>query len=266
MGKKGFLALFASVVMTCICQLAATGVASATETTTSVVTVPADVRTAETVASTLPAPTTELTAASNRAILAASVKAAIAAGNGRQLLETTTSPDVAADLLIYGNVQTFVTSSSPTTEPEPEIPIKAPVLKPPRLVKVPLALAARGKAVAHMASERCYGSIWNQLNWTELGGVVAWIYERVDGWCGVSGQITSRLTGHSYDKWTWGAFCLGNEGKNYSWDYYPSWKHTYYKASLGVSYAFGCFTYNSGKIVMRFAWNGYWDEYNDFGI
>jgi hypothetical protein len=70
----------------------------------------------------------------------------------------------------------------------------------------------------------------------------------------------------TFASWTWGPFCLGGKGEDYSWDPKPSWVHMAHWASLGSSYPWGCFTYSGGKVVIRIAWNGYWDTYNDYGF
>jgi hypothetical protein len=206
---------------------------------------PPDVQSVEAQASRLPAATSPQAAEANAAQLAPSVKAAIRAGHGRELLESTSSPDVRLDLLHYGGVATSVTSSGNS------------------LYSPPASSARRHGARAHSAG--CYGSPSSQLNWTEFGGTVAWIYVRENGWCGQSGYIYW-YGGPTFAYWTWGPFCLGGRGSDYSWDVYPSWIHMAHWGSLGASYPWGCLTYSGGKAVIRIAWNGYWDRYNDYGF
>jgi hypothetical protein len=202
-----------------------------------------DVQHAEGVAATLPAAASPQAAEANQAALAPAVKATVAAGHGRELLDSTTSPDVRADLLRYGGVT------------------KATIGSPPSRYAPP-AQAARHKR-AHAAG--CYGSPWTQERWTEFGQTVAWIFVRENGWCGSGGRITW-LGGPTFADWSWGPFCLGGVGTNYSWDGSVAWVHMAIWGSLGNSYPWGCFTWSGAKIVQRIAWTGYWDRYNDYGF
>jgi hypothetical protein len=190
-------------------------------------------------AASLPVAVNAQQASEHAAALRADVAAAVRAGEGSALLGSH-DPDLLSALLPYA--QTAGSSAPPSHYAPP-------------------ARAARKRA--HAAG--CYGSPWNQLNWTEYGGTVAWIYVRENGWCGDSGRIWW-YGGPTFAAWTWGPFCLGNRGSNYSWDVWPSWIHMAHWGSLGVSYPWGCFTYSGGKVVLRIAWNGYWDEYNDYGF
>ncbi len=203
------------------------------------------VQSAESAVAKLPVATNAKMAESNQAAIAVKVKAAIAAGHGKQLLERTNSPDVAADLLRYGTVTTKVRQS------------------PKSRREAPAFTSRRKVTTAHSAG--CYGSPWSQQNYTEFGATVAWIYVRENGWCGSNGRITW-YGGPTFANWTWGPFCLGSRGSNYTWDYPYSWIHMAYWASLGTSYPWGCLTYHGGKVQIRIAWNGYWDEYNDYGF
>ena len=190
-------------------------------------------------AATLPVAANAQQAGEHAADLRGDVAAAVRAGEGPTLLSSH-DPDVLAALLPYA--QTSASSPSPSRY--------AP----------PVRVARRR---AHAAG--CYGSPWTQLNWTEFGGTVAWIYMRVNGWCGSGGRIYW-TGGPTFASWTWGPFCLGGKGADWSWDVNPSWIHGAHWASLGTSYPWGCFTYSGGKVVIRIAWNGYWDRYNDYGF
>jgi hypothetical protein len=101
--------------------------------------------------------------------------------------------------------------------------------------------------------------------WTEFGQTVGWIFVRENGWCGSGGRITW-LGVPTFASWSWGPFCLGNQGDNYSWDGSVAWVHMAKWGSLGNSYPWGCFTWSGAKVVIRIAWTGYWDEYNDYGF
>jgi hypothetical protein len=201
-----------------------------------------DVQHAEGVVATLPAASSPQAAEANQAALAPSVRASIAAGHGRELLETTTSPDVRADVLRYG--ATTTTIGSPPSRYSP--PVKA----------------ARHKQ-AHAAG--CYGSPWSQTSWTVAGGTIGWLYVRENGWCGQSGYIYW-YGGATFASWSWGIYCFANKGADYSWDGYPAWIHMAHWATLGVSYPWGCVGISGGKVQQRIAWTGYWDRYNDYGF
>ena len=124
-----------------------------------------DVQSTEAQASRLPAAASPQAAEANQKALAPSTKAAIAAGHGRELLETTKSPDVQADVLKFGVTETTTSS-------------------PPSRYGLP-AKAARHKQ-GHAAG--CYGSPWSQTSWV-IGGGISWLYVRENGWCGQNGYI-----------------------------------------------------------------------------
>jgi hypothetical protein len=203
-----------------------------------------DVQGVEAQASRLPAAANAQAAEANQRALGPAVKASIAAGHGRELLETTTSPDVRYDLLRYGGVTVSSAHS-------------------PKSVYAPPAGSARVKHRAHSAG--CYGSPWSQTNWTVWGSVIGWLYVRENGWCGQSGYIYW-YGGATFASWAWGPYCFASKGADYSWDYYPSWIHMAHWGSLGVAYPWGCLGASGGKVQIRIAWNGYWDEYNDYGF
>jgi hypothetical protein len=200
-----------------------------------------DVQSTEAAASRLPAAASPQAAEANQKALAPSVRASIAAGHGRELLETTTSPDVRADVLRYG--VTTTTIGSPPSRYSP--PVKA----------------ARHKQ-AHVAG--CYGNPWSQTSWV-IGGTIGWLYVRENGWCGQSGYIYW-YGGATFASWAWGIYCFANKGADYSWDGYPAWIHMAHWATLGVSYPWGCAGISGGKVQQRIAWTGYWDRYNDYGF
>ena len=109
------------------------------------------------------------------------------------------------------------------------------------------------------------GSPSSHVNWTTPFGTIGWLYVRENGWCGQSGYIYW-YGGPTFASWAWGIYCFANHGENYSWDGYPGWIHMANWASLGVSYPWGCAGISGGKVVIRIAWNGYWDRYNDYGF
>jgi hypothetical protein len=196
-------------------------------------------------AASLPVAANPQQASEHAAALQSDVAAAVRAGEGPALLSSN-DPDVLAALLPYANQQDNATG-------------RAPIVRAPAGARI----ASRHGPRAHAAG--CYGSPWNQLTWTEFGGAVAWIYVRENGWCGSGGWITW-YGGPTFARWEWGPFCLTGRGSDYSWDAWPSWIHMAYWATLGVSYPWGCFGYSGGKVVIRIAWNGYWDRYNDYGF
>jgi hypothetical protein len=204
----------------------------------------ADVQSVEAQAKTLPAAANPQAAEANQEQLAPAVKAAIGAGHGRELNESTTSPDVRSDLLRFGGVRLADTHSPPSRYAPP-------------------AALARVKHRAHAAG--CYGNPWSQTNWTVFGGTIGWLYVRENGWCGQSGYITW-YGGATFAAWAWGPYCFASKGADYSWDGYPSWIHMAHWGYLGVSYPWGCLGASGGKVQIRIAWNGYWDEYNDYGF
>ncbi|MFI5270558.1 MAG: hypothetical protein ACHQT9_00750 [Candidatus Saccharimonadales bacterium] len=195
----------------------------------------------------LPAAATQQQAEANQVSLEKRVKAAIAAGESKRLLETTKNPDVAADLLRFGKVRS---KSKHTPKSTYSTPAEAASVK-------------IGGIFAH--SSGCYGSPADEWYWTVAGATVAWIYVRENGWCGSSGRITW-YGGPTFAHWSQGPFCIGGMQTNYSWDAYPSWIHMAIWGSLGASYPWGCLTYHGGKTQVRIAWNGYYDLYNDYGF
>ncbi len=213
-----------------------------TEVTSSI----AAVRTVETEVSALPAAASQQMAEANQAALATSVKNAIAAGYGQQLSETTKSPDVRADLLRYGKAKV-------RSEKSPKSGLEPP------------AFASRKRTVKTAHSASCYGSPSNR-KWLELyGAYIAWVYVRENGWCGSNGRITW-YGGPTFADWEWGPYCLTHHGTNYSWDYYPSWIHMANWGTVGVTYPWGCYGIRGIKTVLRIAWSGYYDYYNDYGF
>jgi hypothetical protein len=94
---------------------------------------------------------------------------------------------------------------------------------------------------------------------------VAWVWLRENGWCG-NGYAMTWLGGVSFASWSWGPFCLGGKGTDYSWDGYPTWVHAAHWASLGYSYPWGCLTFRGNKAVIRWAANGYLDTVSDYGF
>jgi hypothetical protein len=203
-----------------------------------------DVASVEAQASRLPAAANPQAAEANANQLAPAVKASIAAGHGRQLLESTSSPDVRRDLLKFGGLTVGSTHSPKST------------LAPP-------AALARVKHRAHTAG--CYGNPWSQTNWTVFGGTIGWLYVRENGWCGSGGRIYAG-TWPTFAEWAWAVYCFTNKGTDFSWDVLYSWQHMAHWASLGVTYPWGCGGVSGGKVQIRIAWTGYWDEYNDYGF
>jgi hypothetical protein len=206
-----------------------------------------DVQSVEAQASTLPAAASQQAAEENQKALAPSVKVSIAAGHGRELLESTSSLDVRADLLRFG--ATVTQTHSPASVYAK--PTNAPKAQASRRVRV------------HSAG--CYGHPWSQTYWNVAGGTIGWLYVRANGWCGQNGYMTW-LGGATFAQWAWGIYCFTGVGHDYSWDGYPAWVHMANWGSLGVSYPWGCAGIRGGKVQIRIAWNGYWDEYNDYGF
>jgi hypothetical protein len=203
-----------------------------------------DVQSTESQASRLPAAANPRAAEANQLVLAPAVKAAVAAGHGPELLQSTTSPDVRADILRYGGVTVSSTHS-------------------PKAALAPPAGIARVKHRAHTAG--CYGHPWSQTNWTVFGGTIGWLYVRENGWCGSGGRIYAG-TWPTFADWAWAVYCFTNKGTDFSWDVLYSWQHMAHWATLGVTYPWGCGGVSGGKVQIRIAWNGYWDEYNDYGF
>jgi hypothetical protein len=205
-----------------------------------------EVRTAEEAAAKLPAAASVQQAEVNQAAVAPSVKAAIAAGRGKELSETTTSPDVRVDLLRYGKVTVSNTHS--------------PFSRFTKPVNAPVAQTAR----AHAAG--CYGYVWSRQGASIYGAEVAWVFFRENGWCGEQGgqnRITY-LSTPTYASWTWGPYCTTNYGTDFSWDWWPTWVHGYTKDTIGVPYGFGCWGVKGEKTVIRINAGGYWDANNDY--
>jgi hypothetical protein len=209
-----------------------------------------EVRTAEEAAAKLPAAASVQQAEANQAAVAPSVKAAIAAGHGRELLATTTSPDVRADLLRYGQV----------TE------VHSPFSRFEKPANAPTGVAARRHVRAHAAG--CYGSPWSVRQLLVAGLQVAYVFIRENGWCGEQGgqnRITY-LSTPTYINWTWGPYCTTNYGTDFSWDYWPTWVHGFTKDTIGVPYPWGCWGIRGIKAVLRINAGGYWDTYDDYGF
>jgi hypothetical protein len=202
-----------------------------------------DMQSVEAQTSRLPAAANPQAAEANQRALAPAVKAAINAGDGKSLLESA-NPDVRGAALRYGNL----TQRS---------------IHSPKSVYAPPAGIATVKHRAHAAG--CYGSPASEVYWTEFGQTIAWVYVRENGWCGSGGRITW-LGGPTFADWSWGPFCLTGVGETYTWDGSTAWVHMAIWASMGNSYPWGCFDWSGGKAVLRIAWNGYFDYYNDYGF
>ena len=98
---------------------------------------------------------------------------------------------------------------------------------------------------------------------------MAW-WAVVEGeWCGNGSAITFEAGpggGGTYPEWAFGGWCLTNEIRDHSWDIFASWIHMRHTATVGVSYAFGCFGYlETATSILRIAANGYYDYHNDYG-
>jgi hypothetical protein len=199
------------------------------------------------IAAQLGAASTPAQAREHVAALDPSVKAALDAGQGAELLALAQSnPDIGGALAANATVTSPEVTNGRT---------------PPKATPGHAARRRHG-AVAHSAG--CWGSWAQQANWY-VGGVVAWVYVRENGWCGANGWITW-LGGATFASWSWGPFCLGGKGHDYSWDGSYGWVHMAHWASLGYSYPWGCLTFSGNKAVIRIAWNGYADNYNDYGF
>jgi hypothetical protein len=103
------------------------------------------------------------------------------------------------------------------------------------------------------------------VTFSVFGGNIGWIYVRNNGWCG-NGSAITWYDGPTYAAWSWGPYCWTSKGSDYSWDVYPSWIHAAHWGEFGVSYPWGCGGIRGGKAVLRFAANGRWDRYNDYGF
>lgn len=126
--------------------------------------------------------------------------------------------------------------------------------------------ASAASVKAHAAG--CYGSVAEQDQWyvKGIGTVIAWIYVRVNGWCGNPGVNIYWSGGPTFANWAWGPFCFAGLQTNWSWDIFPRWIHTAIWASQGVPYPFGCLGLHGGKTQIRIAASGYADTYNDYGF
>ena len=182
----------------------------------------------------------EAQAVQDQAALMPAVKQAVKAGARESLLHST-NPNVLSDALRFVKPKVKLRHSS---KPKPG---NAP------------ASIARHRVRAHSAG--CWGSVYNMVQW----GSVAWLYVRENGWCG-DGYSIYWYGGATFAEWAWGPYCFTGRGNDYSWDVYPSWIHTAIWGEAGVTYVWGCFGISGGKAQVRFAANGYWDLYNDYGF
>lgn len=217
---------------------------------------------------------TEAQAVQDQATLMPAVKAAVKAGVTKSLMEHTSNPSVAADLVrVAGKVYVekgMAVKKKPAkpakgiTGPAEPGEVEAPTTHSEAPPKERMAEAARRRFRAHTAG--CYGQA-NSTGWVELEGLgtVSWVYVGISGWCGEWYGLTA-VYGLIMPRWVWGPFCLANEGTNYTYDGSYAWIHMANWASFGINYAFGCWTYAGEKAVLRIADNGYWDRYNDYGF
>lgn len=206
------------------------------------------------------------------------VDAAIAAGGqpvAQYLVQTTTNPSIAAAVLArYPNAIT-VTSGAGTggvgSQSATATTARSRTARHARLprhyhhVSVRRPVAAPGGPLAHAAA--CWGSADSQWNWTLWGSEVGWLYTRENGWCGNGTSITW-YGGAFFSNWAWGPFCVDDWNTNFSWDIPFSWLHAGSWGSLAYDYGpAGClFPFNGGHATIRYAANGYWDRYDDYGI
>lgn len=204
-----------------------------------------------------PVATTEAQALANQKQLAPTVKATIAEGGAKELGESTSSPDVRADLLRYTKVTRTVTHSPASRYPKPTAgptgqggPIE------------PTAHATR-RLRAHAAG--CYGSPWTQTNYNTYLGTISWVYSRENGWCG-DGYRMTWLGGGSFASWSWGPYCQANQHADYSWDGWPTWVHMGNWGTVGISYPWGCWGFSTIHATLRINAGGYYDFYDDYGI
>jgi hypothetical protein len=223
-------------------------------------------------ARTLPLTVSQAVADNDRAAIQPVVDAALATGGqkvARYLVDTSKDPNVVA-AVINRYPPTRVEHTSGTS------PFAAPAGMPGASIArakhryhVMRGGGVRARAnpthQLHAHSSGCWGNVWDQQEWYEAGAATAWIYDRVNGWCGNGSSITW-YGGPTFSQWTWGVFCLNDGGKDFSWDRPWSWIHEGFWASYGISYAFGCGTYSSGHAVNRIAANGYYDHYDDYGV
>jgi hypothetical protein len=120
---------------------------------------------------------------------------------------------------------------------------------------------------------QCWGDRETTENLTIAGGAnVVSGSVVVDGWCqGPGHQAIVSVAGWQYPHWSWGPYCVGNDtdyhGPDGSWvGSNSTWAHALHTFSGGVSYAFGCGYLRSGEDALRIAYNGYWDNYDDWGF
>lgn len=196
------------------------------------------------------------------------VQEVIDAGGAKELVTEDQNPSVIADLQKLAPKLTTIkvkhTHSGRHGGMEPEEGEPNPSGEPPPGTAT--ASASRHHRHPMASAAGCYGSVGNQWTYREAGQAVAWIYVRVNSWCGIPNSHIYWSGGPTYSNWHWGPFCLGAIGTAWSWDYYPRWIHTATWASQGVIYPWGCFTYNGGKAVIRFNASGGYDFYNDYGF
>jgi hypothetical protein len=215
-----------------------------------------DVQNANETASRLPTAASPAAAEANQAALAPSVKATVAEGGERELLETTTSPDVRFDLLRYGKVTVTSTQSPPSRFTKP--------------ASAPIGVAAR-HVKAHAAGypgEHCYGSPWTKRNYNTAAGTISWVFSRENGWCGEQGY-QNRITwlgGPTFASWSQWPYCQTNQRSDYSWDGWPTWVHMGNWGTVGISYAWGCAGFSTIHAVVRINAGGYYDFYDDYGF
>jgi hypothetical protein len=161
-----------------------------------------DVQSVEAQASRLPAAANAQAAEANANALAPSVKAAIASGHGRELSESSKSPDVALDILRFGGLHVTSTHWPASIYTKP--------------ANAPKAQTAR-RVRAHAAG--CWGAVANQTNYnTAWGSTISWVWVRANGWCG-NGSSMTWLGGASFQRWSWGPYCQANQRADYSWLY-----------------------------------------------
>jgi hypothetical protein len=226
----------------------------------------------------LPAGTTPVQAAINRQALKAVVAKAIKAGEGKALLETSTDPDVKADILIQTVKIKSVSSGEHKNHHKPKKPNKG-ITGPAEVSKGPQPEPITDKLLAPLAvrASVSHGPVAHAAfcggNWAAdtdegyaFGGTVAWAFVRNEGWCGNGYEITWD-GGPDFDGWTWNPeICSYGWNTNYSWDGSTAWIHMEDNFVAGFSYPWGCYGWWELKAVVRVAANGYWDTYDDFGF
>lgn len=219
----------------------------------------------------------EAQAVQDQKALALVVKAAVKAGDGTKLLETTKDGSVVVDVVkdLGGtNVKKDKADSAKHKKPKlhrngtEDKEITAREMKAEAAhfssFRANKPSSKPGRTIAHSAA--CWGEAWTILEWDIApGATVAWLYANAGWWCGNGYEMTG-LGGPTLTTWSWGPFCIGNQYQNWSWDVYNSWVHTGQWGSIGASYPWGCFTWEGGHATVRIAANGYWDTYDDFGF